>query len=184
METFPHDVPTDEENVANLFGLETPSFDDPVDTKESKEIITRSLPPSGIYTRDPEELGNLTVITQSKDYEDTRRMIILSGRFRGTFKGKEVTAFVRNIKLSPDRRSAKEFVDGKPSGNFLDKDDTPSLLWAKAVEAYTKTYKEEPTTKQSVINFLESGEYQVKIRGYNGELYVREFLPKRGNGRG
>ena len=169
-----------DDNVGGLFGMAEPSFDDAPDQAAAKEIITRSLAPSGIYTRDPDELGNLTVLRQAKDFEDERRMIILSGRFRATIKGKEHTAFVRNVKLSPDRRPAKEWKDGKPTGNFLDKDDQASVLWAKAVETYRKTFNELPVSNEGIIAFLESGSYKVKIRGYNGELYVNEILPLKG----
>lgn len=172
--------PEHDDSVANLFDLQEPSFDDAPDSKVAKEIITRSLPPSGTYLRDPDTLGNLTVLRQGKDFDDPRRMIILSGRFQATIKGKEHTAFVRNIKLSPDRRPAKEFKDGQPTGNFLDKDDTATVLWAKAVNVYLKTFKELPESNEGIIAFLESGSYKAKIRAFNGELYLNDLLPLKG----
>ena len=158
------------------FGMD-PQFDQPVDKAQITETLNKSLPPRGTYRTNPDEFGPMNVFKAAKDFEDVRRMIILSGKVVGTFKDRgEITTFIRNVKISPDARRAKQWVDGQLTGAVLEKDDTATLLWAKAVRAYEKTYTEMPKQEQQVIDFLVSGEYKLRIRPFNGELYVGDIL--------
>lgn len=183
--TFPeneHDTPAEA-----LFGLVEPSFDKPISKESITETLNKALPPRGTYSTNPEEFGPMNLYKASKDFDEERRMLILSGRVTGTFKGQTVTTFIRNVKLSPDLRKAKEWgSDGnggrKPTGNLLDKDDGPSVKWAQAVRAYERTYKEMPKTEQQVVDFLAAGEYKLKVRPFNGELYVGDILAKNERG--
>lgn len=135
-------------------------FQEEVDQAQADDINRSALAPAGTYTSNPEEaqLNASVVRLKDKDADGNetgteRTVITLTGRVTAQIKGKTETAGLR-VRMSPDRRKAKVYVDGEPTGELSEKDDAMSKLWAQAVAAFGVTFNDKPKSKGAVVEYL------------------------------
>lgn len=131
-----------------------------VNVEDTAATLKAGLPPAGTYQSDPEQYPLSAFVDKDKA---GRRVITLQGI--AVFKGGESKARIR-VKLSPDTREGKVYVDGQDTGESTGKPDSKSLRWAEAVRAYQQTFKENPKREANVVEYLKTS--PIKFRMFQG----------------
>jgi hypothetical protein len=165
--------------------LESLFQDEVVNSEQVNQTIKDSSAPAGTYQSDP-EVYPLSVFPEVQEEKDVngnvigqRKCVTIMGLFTGTFEGKEVCTRIR-FRLSPDYRQAKIYVDDQWTGEFRDKPDSQSKLYAQSVKVYEAKMKEIPKTVLEVIEFLRENPFRVRtMQGRGGEPVVLAISPVR-----
>ena len=100
----------------------------------------------------------------------------------GLFKMKDTTTRLR-FSISPDYAKKKVYVNNEWTGEYLEKPDSQSKLYAQAVKAYEASVKEMPKGIPALVEFLVSS--PIRVRTFtrdDGELGVTTISPA-GRGR-
>jgi hypothetical protein len=163
--------------------LESLFQDEVVNSEQVNQTIRDSGAPAGTYTSDPEAypLSVFPEVREEKgvngDVTGQRKCATIMGLFTGTFEGKEVRTRIR-IRLSPDYRRAKVYEGDQWTGEFQNRPDSQSKLYAQAVKVYEAKVKETPKNVLQVIEFLRENPFRVRTMvGRDGEPVVLAISP-------
>ena len=143
-------------------------FNRPFDEESASEVEKASLAPEGYYVTNPDEYP----VTFAPYLFEDRRIINVITRAEGKVAGEYHVAMLR-FKVSPDKKHAQVWEDGKPTGQEKTTFDMPSVLWTQARNAYKATVGDGPKTEAALIDFLKSQPVKVKVGHFNGKLTVK-----------
>ena len=163
--------------MENLFQNEV------INADQVNQTIRDSGAPAGTYQSNPEEypLQAYPKVRELKDVEGqvigSRKSIDIVGLFTGRFDGKEERARVR-FTISPEYHNRKVYEGDQWTGEYLDKPDSQSKLYAQSVKAYETTVKEMPKSIPALVEFLTSTPFRVRTMvGRDGEPVVLAVSP-------
>lgn len=166
--------------------LESLFRDEVVNSEAVDKAIRESGAPAGTYTTNPDEYP-LNVFVEEREEKDAdgavtgkRRQITLTGLVFATIAGRDEKARVR-IRISPDVRQAKVYEGDQWTGEYLNKPDSQTKLYAQAVKVYQATVKETPKTVVALVEWLKENPFRVRTMvGRDGEPVVLAISPLRG----
>ena len=143
-------------------------YNRPFENESADEVEKSTLAPEGWYVTDPDQY----TVTLSSALFDERRLLTVMTRAEGRVGGNVHTALLR-FRISPDKRHAQVWEDGKPTGEEKPGYDMASILWTQLRNAYVGTVGEKPKTEAALIEFLKSSPVKVKVGHFQGKLSVK-----------
>ena len=162
--------------------------DEVINAEQVNQTIRDSGAPAGTYQSQPEEypLNAYPKVRELKDVEGavigTRRSIDVVGLFVGRFEGEDVKTRIR-FTISPDAGKRKVYEGDQWTGEFMEKPDSQSKLYAMAVKTYEATVKEMPKTVPALVEWMKESTFKVRTMvGRDGEPVVLAISPA-GRGR-
>ena len=168
--------------------METLFQDEVINAEQVNQTIRDSGAPAGTYQSQPEEypLNAYPKVRELKDVEGavigTRRSIDVVGLFVGRFEGEDVKTRIR-FTISPDAGKRKVYEGDQWTGDYLDKPDSQSKLYAQAVKAYESSVKEMPKNVIALVEWMKESTFKVRTMvGRDGEPVVLAISPA-GRGR-
>ena len=179
---------SNEEQEQPVVDLESLFQDEVINAEQVNQTIRDSGAPAGTYTSQPEEypINAYPKVRELKDVEGqvigSRKSIDFAGLFVGRFDGKDVTTRIR-FTISPEYGKRKGYEGDQWTGEYLDKPDSQSKLYAQAVKTYEATVKEMPKGVLQLVEFLTSTPFRVRTMvGRDGDPVVLAISPA-GRGR-
>ncbi len=176
---------TDERDEQPVVDMESLFQDEVINAEQVNQTIRDSGAPAGTYQSDPDEypLNAYPKERELKDVEGAvigkRRSIDIVGLFTGRFDGADVRTRIR-FTISPDYGKRKVYEGDQWIGEYLDKPDSQSKLYAQAVKAYEATVKELPKGVIQLIEWLRENPFRVRtMQGSNGDPVVLAISPVR-----
>jgi hypothetical protein len=176
---------TDETNEQ----VETPDIesmfqDEVINAEQINQTIRDSGAPAGTYQSDPDEYP-LNAYPKERELKDVEGAVIGKRRsidIVGLFTMKDTKTRIR-FTISPDYGKRKVYENESWTGEYLDKPDSQSKLYAQAVKAYEATVKEMPKSVPALVEFLIATPFRVRTMvGRDGEPVVLAISPA-GRGR-
>ena len=168
--------------------METLFQDEVINAEQVNQTIRDSGAPAGTYQSQPEEypLNAYPKVRELKDVEGavigSRRSIDVVGLFVGRFEGEDVKTRIR-FTISPDAGKRKVYEGDQWTGDYLDKPDSQSKLYAQAVKAYESSVKEMPKNVIALVEWMKESAFRVRTMvGRDGEPVVLAISPA-GRGR-
>ena len=159
-----------------------------INAEQVNQTIRDSGAPAGTYQSQPEEypLQAYPKIRELKDVEGqvtgSRKSIDFAGLFVGRFEGKDVTTRIR-FTISPEYGKRKVYENEQWTGEFMEKPDSQSKLYAQAVKAYESSVKELPKNVLALVEWMKESSFRVRTMvGRDGEPVVLAISPA-GRGR-
>lgn len=161
----------DEQNAPDLESL---FQDEVINAEQVNQIIRDSGAPAGTYQSDPDEYP-LNAYPKEREEKDLDGNVIGKRRsidIVGLFTMKDTTTRIR-FTISPDYRQKKVYVNDEWTGEYLEKPDSQSKLYAMAVKAYETTVKEMPKGVMQLVEWLTSNQFRVRTMiGRDGDPVV------------
>ena len=177
-----------DEREEPVVDMESLFQDEVVNADQVNQTIRDSGAPAGTYTSQPEEypLQAYPKVRELKDVEGqvigSRKSIDFAGLFVGRFEGKDVTTRIR-FTISPEYGKRKVYEGDQWTGEFMDKPDNQSKLYAQAVKAYESSVKELPKNVLALVEWMKESSFRVRTMvGRDGEPVVLAISPA-GRGR-
>lgn len=175
---------TDERDEQPVVDMESLFQDEVINAEQINQTIRDSGAPAGTYQSDPEEYP-LNAYPKERELKDVEGAVIGKRRsidIVGLFSMKDTRTRIR-FTISPDYGKRKVYEGDQWTGEYLDKPDSQSKLYAQAVKAYEATVKEMPKTVPALVEFLTSTPFRVRtMQGRDGELVALAISPA-GRGR-
>ena len=177
-----------EDNEQPVVDMESLFQDEVVNAEQVNQTIRDSGAPAGTYQSQPEEypLQAYPKVRELKDVEGAvtgqRKSIDFAGLFVGRFEGKDVTTRIR-FTISPEYSKRKVYEADQWTGEFMDKPDSQSKLYAQAVKAYESSVKELPKNVLQLVEWMKESPFRVRTMvGRDGDPVVLAISPA-GRGR-
>ena len=173
------------ENEPQEVTLDSLFADEQVNGEQVNQAIRDSGAPAGTYTSNPDEFP-LQVYPEYRDEKDVegqvtgkRKGVTFRGLFSGTFAGKVERARIR-FSISPDYRQKKVYVDDQWTGEYLEKPDNQSKLYAQAVKVHEAKVRELPKTFLALVEWMQQNPISVRTMiGRDGEPVVLNVVAAR-----
>ena len=179
---------TDERDEQSEVTMDSLFENEVINADQVNQTIRDSGAPAGTYQSNPEEypLQAYPKVRELKDVEGqvigSRKSIDIVGLFMGRFDGKEERARVR-FTISSQPAKKKVYVNDAWTGEYLDKPDSQSKLYAQAVKAYESSAKEMPKNVLALVEWLRENPFRVRTMiGRDGDPVVLAISPA-GRGR-
>ena len=164
--------------------METLFQDEVINAEQVNQTIKDSGAPAGTYQSDPDEYP-LNAYPKERELKDVEGQVIGKRRsidIVGLFSMKDTKTRIR-FTISPDYAKKKIYVNNEWTGEYLDKPDHQSKLYAQAVKTYEATVKEMPKSIPALVEFLTGTPIRVRtMQGDDGELVALSVSPA-GRGR-
>ena len=164
--------------------IDTMFADEVINADQINQTIRDSGAPAGTYQSDPDEYP-LNAYPKERELKDVEGAVIGERRsidIVGLFTMKDTKTRIR-FTISPDYGKRKVYQGDEWTGEYLDKPDSQSKLYAQAVKAYEATVKEMPKGVPQLVEFLVSTPIRVRTMvGRDGEPVVLAISPA-GRGR-
>ena len=173
-----------EDNEQPVVDLESLFQDEVINAEQVNQTIRDSGAPAGTYQSNPEEYP-LQAYPKERELKDVEGQVVGKRRsidIVGLFTMKDTKTRIR-FTISPDYGKRKVYVDESWTGEYLDKPDSQSKLYAMAVKTYEATRNEMPKTVPALVEFLTETPFRVRtMQGRDGEPVVLAISPA-GRGR-
>ena len=173
---------TDERDESTV-DMESLFQNEVINAEQVNQTIRDSGAPAGTYQTNPEEypLQVYPKVRELKDMEGqvtgSRKSIDIVGLFTGRFDGKEERARVR-FTISPEYHRRKVYEGDQWTGEFMDKPDSQSKLYAQAVKAYEAGAKELPKNVLQLVEWMTQNPFRVRTMvGRDGDPVVLAISP-------
>lgn len=158
--------------------------DEVINAEQVNQTIKDSGAPAGTYQSDPDEYP-LAAYPKERELKDVEGQVIGKRRsidIVGLFAMKDVKTRIR-FTISPDYGKRKVYEGDSWTGEYLDKPDSQSKLYAQLVKAYEAQVKELPKNVPALIEWAVSTPIRVRTMvGRDGEPVVLAVSPA-GRGR-
>ena len=175
---------TDETNEQPEVTMDSLFTDEVINAEQVNQTIRDSGAPAGTYQSDPDEYP-LNAYPKERELKDVEGAVIGKRRsidIVGLFSMKDTKTRIR-FTISPDYGKRKVYEGDQWTGEYLDKPDSQSKLYAQSVKAYEATVKEMPKSIPALVEFLTSTPFRVRTMvGRDGEPVVLAVSPA-GRGR-
>ncbi len=170
-----------EENE-QVLDIDTLFQDEVINAEQVNQTIRDSGAPAGTYTSNPEEYP-LNAYVKERELKDVEGAVIGKRRsidIVGLFQMKDTKTRIR-FTISPDYGKRKVYEGDQWTGEYLDKPDSQSKLFAQAVKVYEAARKELPKGVPQLVEFLREESFSVRTMvGRDGEPVVLNVLARRG----
>ena len=170
---------TDETNEQPVVDMESLFQDEVINAEQVNQTIKDSGAPAGTYQSDPDEYP-LNAYPKERELKDVEGAVIGKRRsidIVGLFSMKDTKTRIR-FTISPDYAKKKVYVNDEWTGEFLDKPDSQSVLYAQSVKVYESVVKELPKSIPALVEFLVGTPIRVRtMQGRNGDLVVLNVTP-------
>ena len=172
------ETPTETPDLESLFQ------DEVTNAEQVNQTIKDSGAPAGTYQSNPNEYP-INAYPQQRDEKNVEGAVIgqrKSINLVGLFTMKDVTTRIR-FTISPEYRQKKVYDGDSWTGEYAEKPDSQSKLYAQAIKAYEASVHEMPKGVIALVEWMKVNPFRVRtMQGRDGDLVVLAISPA-GRGR-